>query len=266
MLPVSLTEPAFVASVIAACLAAVGVIATMFNRDWAQRNSAGFASFAAGVLIATSMLHLLPRGIALTENGPWIVLTGYLLMYVINNVFTPKPGGDGGAENVAVVTPVIGIAFHSFVDGLEYPILFADDFFSGALAASGLIMHEVAEGVIVFALLTRAGLSVFPAAFIALCAASLTTPLGAVTALTALENADEQVFGVLTSLAAGALLYVGATHLPMHIYRDSSARRWPLFVLGVALSSMFTLFHELGHLGEHDHHHGPAEEARPHNH
>ena len=46
----------------------------------------------------------------------------------------------------------------SFVDGLEYPMLSACELLTGLLAASGLILHEFAEGVIVFAVLRTLGM------------------------------------------------------------------------------------------------------------
>jgi zinc transporter ZupT len=54
---------------------------------------------------------------------------------------------------------MIGIGFHSFIDGLVYSITFTVSIFTGMLAAIGMVLHEFPEGIITYLLLLRGGFS-----------------------------------------------------------------------------------------------------------
>lgn len=46
------------------------------------------------------------------------------------------------------IIPVVGIGFHSFLDGIIYSVTFNVRFFSGALAAVRMVLHEFPEGIV----------------------------------------------------------------------------------------------------------------------
>ncbi|MEM9014029.1 MAG: ZIP family metal transporter [Pseudomonadota bacterium] len=246
-----LNEPAFLASILAAVLAALGVVVSAFNTDWAVRQRNAVIAFASGILIGTAVMHLIPEALSVSENGALLILLGYLFFFVLDE--TAHAGVRNGQERDArafLVAPLVGIAIHSFVDGLEYPILFEHDLFTGLLAASGLILHEFAEGVIVFALMRTAGVGNLIAVTAALVLAAATTPLGAFTALTFTRLMSEAALGSLMAATAGALLYVGATHLPRQIDRNQFGGSVFLFLLGLAIAGALSLSHgaEDGHI------------------
>ncbi len=233
-------HPALIASLVAAAVATLGVVTTLLNRDWAKSQSDGFAAFASGLLISTAILHLIPEGVYLSGYGAWLVLAGYVFFYSTGLLFR-----SGNEKEFSATAPVAGIAFHSFVDGLEYPILFEHDLFSGGIATSGLILHELAEGMVVFALLEKANFKAAAAAALALVVAALTTPLGALASLSFAPSLSDEAIGMLMSVAAGALLYVGAHHLPQHIRYHRRRSLMGLFLLGVATTSVLTITHAL---------------------
>jgi zinc transporter ZupT len=41
---------------------------------------------------------------------------------------------------------MLGIGLHSFIDGFIYSITFSVSIFTGALAATGMVLHEFPEG------------------------------------------------------------------------------------------------------------------------
>lgn len=242
------SEAAFVASLAAAALAVFGVAIAALNLGWAERRRYAVTAFASGVLVATAILHLIPEGLGASRFGAALVFAGYVVMYAIGEIFGAAPQEQGG--RLIAFPAIIGIGFHSFVDGLEYPILFAHDVFTGLLATSGLIVHELAEGVIVFTILRGAGARTAAAVGLALIVAAATTPLGAFMSLRLMGGLGEETVGSLMSLAAGALLYVGATHLPRHLGPERRLRAFPSFVLGAALAGALALTHGLegGHI------------------
>jgi len=64
-----------------------------------------------------------------------------------------------------------------------------------------------------YLLLIRGGFSDRKAMLLALFAAALTTPLGMLVSYPFISEINQPMLGALLSLSAGALIYVGATHL-----------------------------------------------------
>ena len=76
--------PPFIATVLAACVTTTGLLIIRKFEDWAEKNSVYFSSFAAGVLISVSFLHIIPKSFSMNGNAPVFLLLGYLLLYSFN--------------------------------------------------------------------------------------------------------------------------------------------------------------------------------------
>ena len=206
-------------SVLAASLTACAVTSLglgMISRyaEWSREQSAYFVSFAAGVLLTVSFLHIVPRSFEMNAQAPVFLLIGFLALYLLNrfvNLYLCREFEN--MDYVAGLIPVLGIALHSLIDGMIYSITFNVSIFTGVLAAIGMIFHEFPEGVITFVLLERGGFDRRQSLTYAFLAAALTTPLGAVITFPFVEDIDRGSLGALLALSAGALVYVGATHL-----------------------------------------------------
>ena len=109
--------------------------------------------------------------------------------------------------------PMLGIGFHSFIDGFIYSIAFTVSVLTGFLATLGMVLHEFPEGIVTYLLLRRAGFGERRAALLAFAAAAATTPLGMLVSFPMVSRIDDTLLGALLALSAGALVYVGATHL-----------------------------------------------------
>lgn len=202
------------ASLLAASVTALGIYTIRRFADWGHRYSIYFVCFAAGVLISVSFLHIIPKSFEMSAHAPAYLLAGFVLLHLFNRFITAfvcerTPDSRYGIGLV----PMIGIGFHSFIDGFVYSITFTVSMFTGALAATGMVLHEFPEGIITYLLLLRGGFSEKASWILALLAASLTTPLGMLASYPFVSEIDRQVLGALLSLSAGALVYVGATHL-----------------------------------------------------
>lgn len=253
---IELSSPALIASIVAACVATLGLLAVWWNESFADKYSGYFTAFAAGVLVMTS-LRLFPEALEITPYAPYWVVGGYLLLYMINALLRHDP-----ASGMAIAPPLIGIGLHSFLDGLEYGILFEHDVFIGLMASAGLILHEFAEGMILFTLLRAAGMRPPFAIVLAFFGAALTTPLGALISVEYLHLAPDELLGILIALASGALLYVGATHLTVHIANTNRFVSVIIFVLGIMVAMGLSFVHHgMYEEGEHSHLSVPAQEA-----
>lgn len=204
--------------------------------DWGRHNAVYFACFAAGILIAVSFLHLIPKSIALSGQGPLFMLAGYLLMHFFNRFLTTQVCDKPATADYAIgLVAMLGIGFHSFVDGVMYSVTFTVSFFTGIVSATGMVLHEFPEGIITYVLLLRGGIGERRALMLALLSAAATTPLGTLLSYNWINRIGTSLLGDLMACSAGALFYVGATHLlPM---AERKPRRLSLVVLGAGVAT-----------------------------
>lgn len=222
------------ASLLAACVTTAGIYVIRYFEPWGRRNTTYFACFAAGVLISVSFLHIIPTAFAMSPRAPVYLLAGYLFMHFFNRFLTAyvcdKPET---ADYTIGLIPMLGIGFHSFIDGIIYSITFTVSFFTGVLAAIGMVLHEFPEGIVTYLLMIRGGFSKQSAFVLAFLAAALTTPVGTLVSYPVVSEIQKPVLSALLSLSAGALVYVGATHLLPHTEREP--RRFSLIALATGI-------------------------------
>jgi zinc transporter ZupT len=208
------TMIAVFAAGLAACLVTfAGIHVVSRFEDTARRYSAYFVSFAAGVLITVSILHLVPRSLALTDSGPVCILAGLLGLYMADRLLGGHEGGSDPLEAGTGAAAMIGIGLHSLLDGTIFAVTFTTGITTGVLSAAGMVLHEFPEGVIMFTLLTNYGYGRRQAARIAFLIAGVTTPLGAMAAYPFVHHLDVSALAPLLGASGGALIYVGASHL-----------------------------------------------------
>jgi zinc transporter ZupT len=205
---------ALAASLIAAAVTTIGIIVIRRHEAWGRRKAIYFASFAAGVLISVSFLHIIPTSMEMNARAPAFLLAGYLVTHMLNRFIEAYVCNRPETRSYAIgLVPLLGIGFHSFIDGIIYSVTFSVSTVTGALAALGMVLHEFPEGIMTYILLLRGGFSEARSFRLAWCAAALTTPLGMLISYPFISGFDQSVLGALLALSAGALVYVGATHL-----------------------------------------------------
>jgi len=202
----------FSASLLAALVTTIGIYVIRHFEGWGRRNSAYFVCFAAGVLISVSFLHIIPKSLGMNEQAPLYLLAGYMLIHLFNRFITAYVC-DKNPEFAIGLVPLLGIGFHSFLDGVVYSITFSVGIFTGILAAIGMVLHEFPEGIITYLLLIRGGGSPKQSLVLAFLAAAVSTPLGTLLSYPMISRIEPSLLGALLSISAGALIYVGATHL-----------------------------------------------------
>ena len=205
------------ASSMACVVTAIGIVIVNRYSDWVKKQSVHFMSFAAGMLISVSFLHLIPESLEMNALSPVFLLAGFLGLYLSNRLLTVYACHAHGIacpeDHAKGITPALGIGFHSLVDGVIYAVTFRVSVFTGVLAAIGMVLHEFPEGVITYTLLQRGGIERKKAAVYALLAAGASTPFGTLIAYPFLGMLGQPALGALLAASAGALVYVGASHL-----------------------------------------------------
>ena len=225
---------AFGASVLAALVTSIGIYVIRRFERWGREHSIYFVCFAAGVLISVSFLHIIPKAFSMNPDAPFYLLGGYLGLHLFNrfiNAFVCDKAPDTHYD-IGLV-PMFGIGFHSFIDGFIYSITFTVSIFTGLLTATGMVLHEFPEGIITYLLLIRGGFTERTSLLLAFLAAALTTPLGMLVSYPFISRIDKPLLGALLAFSAGALVYVGATHLLPQA--ETEHKKYSLFALGAGM-------------------------------
>lgn len=208
----------FVAVILTSFLACgvttIGIVIISKYERWGKEHSAYFMSFAAGVLISVSFMHIIPKSFEMNATAPVFLLVGFLGIYLSNRLVRLYVCHEYDCMNYAMgIIPMLGIGFHSFIDGVIYSVTFNVSVLTGVLAAIGMVLHEFPEGIVTFVLLERGGFSRKKATVYAFFAAALSTPLGALVSFPFINTITQPALGILLAISAGALVYVGASHL-----------------------------------------------------
>ncbi len=237
------TFPAVLASSLACLVTAIGIYVINRKSEWGHRNAAYFMSFAAGVLISVTLLHVMPEAYGMNAQAPIFILTGFMGLYIINRFLTLADGHHSqAAENLSIgVIPMIGIGIHSFIDGVIYSVTFNVSIFTGTLAAIGMVLHEFPEGIVTFLLLEKGGFSKRKAIIWSFLAAAISTPMGTLLSYPFIADLDKNVLGMLLSLSAGALLYVGATHLLPLVQNEQKKYTLISLVIGIVVAVIIVI-------------------------
>jgi zinc and cadmium transporter len=226
----------------------IGIYIIARYEQWGNKNVVYFMSFAAGVLISVSFIHIIPKSFGMNDTAPIYLLVGYMGLYLFNRFLTVFVCNERECNTLSIgVIPMLGIGLHSFIDGIIYSVTFNVSIFTGAMAAIGMVLHEFPEGIVTFLLLERAGFSQRRSAIYAFLAAALSTPLGALIAYPFISRIDRATLGLLLAASAGALVYVGASHLLPAVEKEN--QRYTLLSLGAGILVAILIVLSKGHGG-----------------
>jgi len=231
------------ATLIGGLLSMVAAAGLVFR--FSRRSTATLVAFAAGVMLSSALLDILPEAFAGVEAGAGqalfaTLLAGLLGFFALERLALWRHAhadcvvGEGEQQaEVAAPLVLIGDAFHNFVDGLLIAAAFLADPMLGATTTLAVVAHEIPQELGDFVLLLNAGWS-RRKAFLANAASSLTSVLGGLLGYFALEGAEQFLPYVLTIAAASFIYIAVADLLPLlHRQRSSFALQSALIGLGV---------------------------------
>lgn len=223
-------------SLVACGVTTLGILIVRRYASWSRERSIYFVSFAAGVLMTVSLMHIVPESLEMEGSASPFILTGFLGLHFLNRFLNVYLCHDHDCPDLTVgVIPMLGIGLHSLIDGVIYSITFSVSALTGVLAAVGMVFHEFPEGVLTYVLLERGGFSAKRATVYAFLAAALSTPLGVLISYPFIHRIGEESLGSLLALAGGALVYVGATHLLPEVEEQDQLQGTLTLALGVVV-------------------------------
>jgi zinc and cadmium transporter len=230
------------ASLLACAVTTAGIIVIGRYEKWGTNNIAYFMSFAAGVLVSVSFIHIIPKSFEMCPSAPLFLLAGFLMLYLINRFLSAYICQEYECvDRTLGLIPMLGIGLHSVLDGVIYSVTFNVSIFTGSLAAIGMVLHEFPEGIVTFLLLERGGFSKKKSARYAFVAAAISTPLGTLVSYPFIEKIGSSTLGALLAFSAGALVYVAASHLLPAVERERKKYSLLYMVVGILVAIVIVL-------------------------
>jgi len=230
------------ASLLACIVTTAGILAITRYEKWGKENAVYFISFAAGVLISVSFIHIIPKSIEMNASAPLFLLAGFMTLYLFNRFLNAYICHEYGCVDLTLgVIPMLGVGMHSFLDGVIYSVTFNVSIFTGVLAAIGMVLHEFPEGIVTFLLLERSGFNKRKSACYAFLAAAISTPLGTLVSYPIIDKFERPNLGALLAFSAGALVYVGASHLLPAVERENKKYSLLSMFVGIFVAIIIVL-------------------------
>jgi len=230
------------ASFLACAVTTIGIVVIGRYEKWGTDNTAYFMSFAAGVLISVSFIHIIPKSFAMNTSAPLFLLAGFLALHFFNRFLQAYVCQEYECENLTLgIIPMLGVGLHSFLDGVIYSVTFNVSIFTGILAAIGMVLHEFPEGIVTFLLLKRGGFDKKKSTWFAFLAAAISTPLGTLFSYPFIEKIERSTLGILLAFSAGALVYVGASHLLPAVERENKKYTLLSMAVGILVATLIVI-------------------------
>jgi len=232
-------------AIVAGASGLIGVWLMARHEAWARRHTTELITFASGLLVAGSLLHLFPRAaeMAGTLTSMTWALAAFVALYVSENHFLPhgharvqedcghlhvhSPDGYGWSA-------IAGLALHSLLEGGAVGAGFSESTLTGSVVVALVVSHKLPVGIASMGVLYHGGAergrAVRASAFVA-----LVTPIAVIASYALLENASTVVIGSIVAAAGGSFLYVGAADLLPEGQASAPGRNTVLFLLGLAV-------------------------------
>ena len=223
----------------------LGVWLMVRHEPWARAHTAELITFASGILVAGSLLYLLPeasRMVGAVGAMSW-TLGAFVALYVAENHFLPHPhtrddhpehsGNTGIAGNTGMAV-ILGLALHSILDGVAVGAGFSTSLVTGGVIVSLVVAHKLPVGIASMGAMYHSGEPAARAVRYSVFVAML-TPLAVIASYVLMRSASERTLGAVVAAAGGSFLYVGAADLLPEGQATGLRRNTLIFLIGVGI-------------------------------
>ncbi|MFQ3675293.1 MAG: ZIP family metal transporter [Endomicrobiia bacterium] len=222
-------------SLIAGFSTIFGTILVFYNESWTKKNSVFLISFAAGIMLTISFLHLLPEAKESVDNVWVATFIGFLCFYILQNIVMFHPCNDEECKIHRIgFLSFVGLALHSFLDGVAISVGFEASHNIGILTTLAVLLHEVPEGITITGILLHSKITKIKIWIYSVIVA-LATPLGAISSYFFLKNISKNLLGFLLAFTAGSFIYLASADLLPETHKQHHRVNIIFFFFGVAL-------------------------------
>lgn len=242
----------FLQALLGSVIALLGGVVFLYNRKLSSILEKYSVPFAAGVLVAVSILGLIPEAEhEIGESVFWIVLVSFLGVYIFEHLFFDihhhgeEDGHTHEIKSSSIGFVIFGDTIHNFIDGVAIGAGFLINPNLGWITAFSTFLHEVPHEIGDFGILLKAGWSKSKILVVNIIS-SLMTVVGAFTVYFFSHN--ESLNGVLMAVSAGVFLYLGASDFLPKIKDQSNSKLKSILPLilgaGIIMATVLLLPHE----------------------
>ena len=220
-------------SLIAATAAILGAVLVLRFKIWAQKNSLSLINFAAGAMIATAFIHLLPEASEQNSKALIWVLLGFSAMYFAQFVILFHPHHEHTFEDIGHFS-IAALSFHSLLDGLIIALGFEANINIGIVTALAILLHKLPDGITISGILAHGGASAKKILGFSVFTA-LWTPVGTLAGLLLFKNVGTETLGAALSIAGGSFIFLAASDLIPETHKSKNRMVPWFFFLGILL-------------------------------
>jgi len=224
----------------------IGGVFFLLNKKWADTLCRFAVPVAAGVLLSTSLLHLMPESVSAIGESAFLWVGGaFLASFLFEFFFTNLHHHDHDhghiKERKKATIPLIlfGDTIHNFIDGVAIASAYLASPTLGIVVALSTFLHETPHEIADFGVMVNRGWST-KKTFIANLFSALATFPGAFLVLSLADKSDN-IVGILLAISAGIFLYLGSSDFLPEI-SEGGNKRENFIKLGLMLVSVATIY------------------------
>ncbi len=185
-----------------------GIILTFRKKPFTHGQSLLMISFAAGVMLATAFLDILPE--AGVPNW-WAILSGVVFLFLLEKTLIWYHHHGDECEGHTPVMITVGDTLHNFIDGIVMGATFLVSPATGMITSLAIMAHEIPHEMADFGVMLSLGWSRTKVILTNLLSASVSI-LGAV-GVYFIGNQIERFLPILLSFAGGMFIYLACSDL-----------------------------------------------------
>lgn len=237
--------------------ALIGGIILLSRKRFALRIAHFLASFAAGTLLGTAFLDLLPEASHSAEelgiNIFLWTLIGIIFFFTLERFihwFHHHEEPHEHEREVKSILPliIVGDTVHNFIDGIIIAATFLVSIPLGIVTALAVFAHEVPQEIGDFGLMLHKGLSRGKIIFVNVLSAIVSVIAAVATFM--LGNILEPYIPIFLSLTAGFFIYIATSDLIPEIHHEKNKKfaliKSGLLILGILVIGLFATLLEHG--------------------
>ena len=224
-------------TLIGGILSLLGSLFLLLKQEITQDFSQKLISFAAGALIATAFLDLLPEASELKDGSAIFLfaLLGFVSFFFAEKYIRLFHYHHGHGEKPSTFLVLAGDGIHNFVDGVAIAVAFLVSIPLGIVTTIAVASHEIPQEIADMGVLLANGLSKTRALFFNFLSAT-TALFGAIVAFVLASRIEEYLY-IFLAVAAGHFIYIAASDLIPELHEKSHGKRdfgsILIFMLGI---------------------------------
>lgn len=257
----------FALIIFASLLSLIGGAAFLYTKRLSVLLDKYGVPFAAGTMIVTALVGLLPEAFHAIGVVSFIVFTfSFLIIYGLEKLLLQfhhhsHDGEHHSKKHLKGSVPIVlvGDTIHNFIDGVAIAVAYAINPGLAVITALSTFLHEVPHEIGDFSILLKAGFSKKKVLIINILSASVSI-LGAL--LVSYFIPSEEVIGYLLAVTAGIFFYLGIVDFLPHAFESehNSSRSSKFMVVAAVLAGAIIMTislnavphgHEYESAGEH---------------